>query len=135
MRASWLWAGSASFFCHSPCPVGPPFGILTYPVGRVGVIHWSAWKGNSAKFTSVFSDSSPVHRQFTPYTSPRLGCRRGRAMLRSSFPFRMFPAPLPIRSPWASECVEVEFSEVHIHHPEYQSLSGWCYAAFSRSHG
>jgi hypothetical protein len=32
------------FFCHSPRPVGLPFGILTYPVGRVGVIHQSAWK-------------------------------------------------------------------------------------------
>src|SRR5215211_8742441 len=42
-RASWLWEGSASFLCQSPCPVGPPFGILTYPVGRVGVIHPSAW--------------------------------------------------------------------------------------------
>jgi hypothetical protein len=31
-------------------PVGPPFGILTYPVGRVGVIHPSAWKGHSQKF-------------------------------------------------------------------------------------
>jgi hypothetical protein len=30
---------------------------------------------------------------------------------------------------------EEEFSEVHIHHPEYPSLSGWCYAAFSHSHG
>ena len=50
MRASWLWAGSASFFCHPPCPVGLPFGILTYPVGRVGVIHASAWKVNSANF-------------------------------------------------------------------------------------
>src|SRR5215203_206625 len=38
-----------------------------------------------------------VHRQFTAYSSlmhrHRLGCRRGRAMLRGSFPFRMFPAP------------------------------------------
>src|SRR5215204_1825387 len=31
-------------------PLGPPFGILTYPVGRVGVIHRSAWKWNSANF-------------------------------------------------------------------------------------
>jgi hypothetical protein len=55
-RASWLWAGGASFLCHSPAlwvrpvgppcgsalwvrPVGPPFGTLTYPVGRVDVIH------------------------------------------------------------------------------------------------
>ena len=28
-----------------------------------------------------------------------------------------------------------EFSEVHIQHPEYPSLSGWSYAALSRSHG
>src|SRR5215213_4947707 len=37
-------------FLPFPRPVGPPFGILTYPVGRVGVIHPSAWKGNSQKF-------------------------------------------------------------------------------------
>jgi hypothetical protein len=30
---------------------------------------------------------------------------------------------------------KVEFSEVHIHHPEYPFLSGWSYAALSRSHG
>ena len=35
---------------------------------------------------------------------------------------------------YSLECVEEEFSEVHIHHAEYPSLSGWCYAAFSRSH-
>src|SRR5215218_9534756 len=29
MRAFWLWEGSASFLCHPPCPVGPPFGLLT----------------------------------------------------------------------------------------------------------
>jgi hypothetical protein len=48
--ASWLWAGSASFLCHPPCPVGVPFGNLTYPDGRVGVIHPSAWNGDSRKF-------------------------------------------------------------------------------------
>jgi hypothetical protein len=37
-------------FLPFPRPVGPPFGILTYPDGRVGVIHRSAWKWNSAKF-------------------------------------------------------------------------------------
>jgi hypothetical protein len=36
---------------------------------------------------------------------------------------------------YSPKCVEGEFSEVHIHHPEYWSLSGWCYAAFSHSHG
>jgi hypothetical protein len=29
-------------FLPFPRPVGPPFGILTYPDGRVGVIHPSA---------------------------------------------------------------------------------------------
>src|SRR5215208_7562908 len=37
-------------FLPFPRPVGPPFGILTYPDGRVGVIHPSAWKANSQKF-------------------------------------------------------------------------------------
>jgi hypothetical protein len=32
-------------FLPFPRPVGPPFGILTYPDGRVGVIHPSAWRG------------------------------------------------------------------------------------------
>jgi hypothetical protein len=36
---------------------------------------------------------------------------------------------------YSPECVEGEFSEVHIHYREYLSLSRWCYAAFSRSHG
>jgi hypothetical protein len=40
-----------------------------------------------------------------------------------------------VLSRYSPECVEEEFSEVHIHHPEYPSLSGWCYAAFSHSHG
>jgi hypothetical protein len=31
-------------FVPFPRPVGPPFGILTYPDGRVGVIHRSAWR-------------------------------------------------------------------------------------------
>jgi hypothetical protein len=38
-------------FLPFPRPVGSPFGILTYPDGRVGVIHRSAWKKNSRKFT------------------------------------------------------------------------------------
>jgi hypothetical protein len=37
-------------FLPFPRPVGPPYGILTYPDGRVGVIHPSAWKWNSTKF-------------------------------------------------------------------------------------
>ena len=37
-------------FLPFPRSVGSPFGILTYPVGRVGVIHRSAWKVNSANF-------------------------------------------------------------------------------------
>src|SRR5215208_3209365 len=65
-RASWLWEGSAPFLCQSPCPVGPPFGILTYPVGRVGVIHPSAWNRYSAKFTCTI-----LHR--TPSKSPEDG--------------------------------------------------------------
>jgi hypothetical protein len=40
-------------FLPFPRPVGPPFGILTYPDGRVGVIHPSAWKGNSTKFAGT----------------------------------------------------------------------------------
>jgi hypothetical protein len=36
-------------FLPFPRPVGSPFGILTYPVGRVGVIHRSAWNTNSQK--------------------------------------------------------------------------------------
>jgi hypothetical protein len=41
-------------------PVGPSFGILTYPVGRVGVIHQSAWKWNSPKFNFRFTEFSEV---------------------------------------------------------------------------
>jgi hypothetical protein len=37
-------------FVPFPRPVGPPFGILTYPDGRVGVIQPSAWNKNSANF-------------------------------------------------------------------------------------
>jgi hypothetical protein len=40
-------------FLPFPCPVGPPFRILTYPIGRVGVIHPSAWKENSPKFAKI----------------------------------------------------------------------------------
>jgi hypothetical protein len=55
-------------FLPFPRPVGPPFGILTYPDGRVGVIHRSAWKWNSPKFTftilhspSLIDLSQPHH--------------------------------------------------------------------------
>ena len=37
--------------------------------------------------------------------------------------------------PYSPKCVEVEFSAVHIHDPEYPFLLGWCYAVFSRSLG
>jgi hypothetical protein len=34
-----------------------PFGVLVYPDGRVGVIHRSAWKGNSRDFAqTAFSE-------------------------------------------------------------------------------
>jgi hypothetical protein len=36
-------------FVPFPLPCGSALGILTYPVGRVGVIHPSAWNRNSAK--------------------------------------------------------------------------------------
>ena len=36
-------------FLPFPRSVGSPFGILTYPVGRVGVIHLSARNTNSQK--------------------------------------------------------------------------------------
>jgi hypothetical protein len=36
---------------------------------------------------------------------------------------------------YSPEFVEEEFCEVHLQDPEYPSLLGWAYAAFTRSHG
>jgi hypothetical protein len=46
-------------FVPFPLPCGSALGILTYPVGRVGVIHPSAWNRNSANF--AFWAFSEVH--------------------------------------------------------------------------
>ena len=57
-------------FLPFPRPVGPPFGILTYPGGRVAVIHRSAWKKNSANFA------------LTEFTEVRTAEHLGRLALR-----------------------------------------------------
>jgi hypothetical protein len=40
-------------FVPFPRPVGPPFGLLTYPIGRVDAIRRSAWKVKSPKFAGT----------------------------------------------------------------------------------
>ena len=52
-------------FSAIPPVLCPPFGILTYPDGRVDVIHRSAWNRSSAKFAKTeFYEVriAPVHR-------------------------------------------------------------------------
>jgi hypothetical protein len=49
--------------------VGSPFGILTYPDGRVGVIHRSAWKKNSANF-AITEFSEVRHKSSEKIRSP-----------------------------------------------------------------
>jgi hypothetical protein len=56
-------------FLPFPRPVGSPFGILTYPDGRVGVIHRSAWKKNSANF-AITEFSEVRHKSSEKIRSP-----------------------------------------------------------------
>ena len=62
-----------SLFVPFPRPVGPPFGILTYPNGRVGVIHRSAWNRNSPKFVSKILNIPPYRAGAKGFATPSRG--------------------------------------------------------------
>jgi hypothetical protein len=60
-------------FLPFPRPVGSPFGILTYPDGRVGVIHRSAWNKNSPKFAVAISPAFPRPGTYRDAGEPTFG--------------------------------------------------------------
>jgi hypothetical protein len=61
-------------FVPFPLPCGSALGILTYPVGRVGVIHPSAWNRNSANFAFWGFSEVRIHGVLR---SSRLACGGG----------------------------------------------------------
>jgi hypothetical protein len=99
----------------------------------------------------VASEASPqeagvVHRESVEGDRLLGGLLGGGDHRKAAHPRRLGSLPLgwapipPIMSPidgssYSPKVIECTFSEVHIHHSEYLSLSGWCYEAFSRPHG